>query len=150
MSDFEEDHLVALELGGSPDDPHNLWPEPREQADGWTADRKDSLERTLNRLVCEHRILLADAQRSVSQDWTAAYRRFIGKTSSQGTSPRRLAPLPNAEPNKQCPNDALVWLNTRSGVYHYAGAQYYRTTRNGRFLCEKDAVAEGDRAEGLA
>ncbi|MET7980088.1 hypothetical protein ABZW44_45395 [Streptomyces mirabilis] len=28
MSDYEEDHLVPLELGGAPRDPGNLWPEP--------------------------------------------------------------------------------------------------------------------------
>jgi hypothetical protein len=26
--DYEEDHLIPLELGGSPTDPRNLWPEP--------------------------------------------------------------------------------------------------------------------------
>jgi hypothetical protein len=29
MGDYEEDHLVPLDLGGSPTDPRNLWPEPR-------------------------------------------------------------------------------------------------------------------------
>src|SRR5215471_19094461 len=28
VSDYEEDHLVPLELGGAPRDPRNLWPEP--------------------------------------------------------------------------------------------------------------------------
>jgi len=28
MSDFEEDHFISLELGGSPTDAKNLWPEP--------------------------------------------------------------------------------------------------------------------------
>ena len=28
MSDYEEDHFIPLELGGSPRDPGNLWPEP--------------------------------------------------------------------------------------------------------------------------
>ena len=27
--EYEEDHLVALSIGGSPSDPANLWPEPR-------------------------------------------------------------------------------------------------------------------------
>src|ERR1700740_2647647 len=26
-SDYEEDHLISLELGGDPKDPENLWPE---------------------------------------------------------------------------------------------------------------------------
>ena len=28
-ADYEEDHLIPLELGGAPRDPNNLWPEPR-------------------------------------------------------------------------------------------------------------------------
>ncbi len=28
ISGYEEDHLVAIEAGGSPSDPRNLWPEP--------------------------------------------------------------------------------------------------------------------------
>ena len=30
MRDYEEDHFIPLELGGSPSDPKNLWPEPFE------------------------------------------------------------------------------------------------------------------------
>jgi hypothetical protein len=147
MADFEEDHLIALGLGGSPDDPRNLWPEPRESSDGWTADRKDELENQLNHLVCERRVRLADAQLAISHDWTAAYRRYVGERSTQGSPPpsqphsaSRLSP--NA--GKQCHGDVLVWVNSRSGAYHYPGTPYYGTTKNGHFMCEKDAVAEGD------
>ncbi len=49
MGDYEEDHLVPLDLGGSPTDPRNLWPEPRTSADGWNANLKDELEATLVR-----------------------------------------------------------------------------------------------------
>src|SRR4051794_1537573 len=28
LSNYQEDHLISLELGGSPTDPRNLWPEP--------------------------------------------------------------------------------------------------------------------------
>ena len=77
LGDFEEDHLVPLDLGGAPDDPRNLWPEPRETADGWTADRKDELEAALARLVCERRVSLAAAQAAIASDWIAAYRRYV-------------------------------------------------------------------------
>ena len=75
--DFEEDHLIPLDLGGAPVDQHNLWPEPRDSPDGWTADRKDGLERVLNRLVCDGRLPLALAQRAIALDWRAAYRQFV-------------------------------------------------------------------------
>ena len=77
LGDYEEDHLVPLELGGSPDDPRNLWPEPRQPVDGWDADLKDDLEGVLNGLVCSGRLSLAAAQQAIATDWEAAYRRFM-------------------------------------------------------------------------
>jgi hypothetical protein len=77
MADYEEDHLVPLDLGGAPDDARNLWPEPRVSADGWGADRKDELEATLARLVCSGRLPLADAQRAIATNWVAAYRQYV-------------------------------------------------------------------------
>ena len=77
MGHYEEDYLVPIGLGGAPDDPANLWPEPRQPADGWGADRKDELEAVLNRLVCEGRLPLAEAQAEIARDWIAAYLRFV-------------------------------------------------------------------------
>jgi hypothetical protein len=77
MREYEEDHLIPLELGGAPADQRNLWPEPREPADGWGADRKDDLERVLHGLVCAGRLPLALAQRSIARDWVATYRQFV-------------------------------------------------------------------------
>ena len=78
LRSYEEDHLVPLDIGGSPDDPRNLWPEPREATDGWNADRKDELEAVLARLVCAHQVSLREAQRAIATEWIAAYRRFVG------------------------------------------------------------------------
>jgi hypothetical protein len=44
-----------------------------------------------------------------------------------------------------CPGDVVVWVNTHSGVYHYRGERYFGSTKAGKFTCEKDAKAEGDR-----
>ena len=44
-----------------------------------------------------------------------------------------------------CPNDKVVWVNTRSGVYHYQGERYFGSTKQGKFICEKEALHEGDR-----
>ena len=46
-SSFELDHLVSLELGGSPNSPHNLWPQPSP-----SPNPKDKLESALHDLVC--------------------------------------------------------------------------------------------------
>jgi hypothetical protein len=77
LGDYEEDHLIPLELGGDPSDSRNLWPEPRVAPGGWGADRKDELEWVLNRLVCAGRLPLREAQRAIATDWIAAYRRYV-------------------------------------------------------------------------
>ncbi len=79
LRDYEEDHLISLELGGSPTSPKNLWPEPRHVLGGWGADAKDQLENELHRLVCRKERTLAEAQREIATDWVAAYKRFIGE-----------------------------------------------------------------------
>jgi hypothetical protein len=60
-SDYQEDHLISLELGGHPTDERNLWPEPYPRAS-----RVDQLENELNAKVCSGRMTLAEAQRRES------------------------------------------------------------------------------------
>jgi hypothetical protein len=48
-------------------------------------------------------------------------------------------------PEISCPADKVVWVNTQSGVYHYRGERYFGSTKQGKFICEKDALQEGDR-----
>ncbi len=57
LSGYQEDHLISLELGGSPTDARNLWPEPYPRA----AD-VDKVENELNAEVCSGRLTLAEAQ----------------------------------------------------------------------------------------
>jgi hypothetical protein len=59
--DYQEDHLISLELGGNPSDPRNLWPEPYPRA----AD-VDRIENQLNDAVCTGELTLAEAQRRES------------------------------------------------------------------------------------
>ena len=44
-----------------------------------------------------------------------------------------------------CPGDKLVWVNTRSGIYHFRGERYFGSTSAGKFMCEREADREGDR-----
>lgn len=78
LSWAEEDHLVSLELGGSPDSPRNLWPEPHRVQGGWGSYTKDELENKLNHMVCRGEISLRAAQYQEAHDWIAAYKRYIG------------------------------------------------------------------------
>ena len=69
--DFEEDHLIALELGGDPRDPKNLWPERLTGESG--ALQKDRVENWAHDEVCAGRMQLADAQRRMAENWHELY-----------------------------------------------------------------------------
>jgi hypothetical protein len=45
-----------------------------------------------------------------------------------------------------CPGDLVVWVNTDSHIYHFSGHDDYGTTKQGAYMCEKDATAAGNRA----
>ena len=59
---YQEDHLISLELGGDPQDPRNLWPERRPRAE-----QVDAIENELNAKICSGEISLRDAQRKISE-----------------------------------------------------------------------------------
>lgn len=52
----------------------------------------------------------------------------------------------DAQAKVHCPSDTVVWVNTNSGVYHFAGTHNYGATKAGDYMCEADAKAAGDRA----
>lgn len=62
--DYEEDHLISLQLGGNPVDPRNLWPEF-----GASPNTKDGFENYLNAMICQRKMTLKEAQRQISSDW---------------------------------------------------------------------------------
>lgn len=67
LHDYEEDHLISLELGGAPSDPKNLWPEP-----GASPNPKDHIENLCHKKVCDGEITLADAQKEIATNWPTA------------------------------------------------------------------------------
>jgi hypothetical protein len=76
-SEYEEDHLVPLSIGGAPRDPANLWPEPRHGP--YNAAEKDQLETWTARMACSRRIALARLQQEMARDWTALFRAAGGE-----------------------------------------------------------------------
>ena len=72
---FEEDHLISLEVGGAPYDVRNLWPEPYKNTTG--ARTKDRLENRLHQLVCSGQLKLRTAQRAIATNWWAAYLKYV-------------------------------------------------------------------------
>jgi hypothetical protein len=68
-----------------------------------------------------------------------------------GFSPAHVNPAPHfhseQEAKQHCPNDTAVWVNRKTGVYHFTGERY-GATKEGAYQCRKEADAEGDRATG--
>lgn len=59
---YEEDHVISLELGGNPRNPANLYPEPHS-----FSKPDDVLENELHRKVCSGSMTLSDAQNEILQ-----------------------------------------------------------------------------------
>jgi hypothetical protein len=79
----ELDHIVSLENGGAPDDPKNLVPQPRRKSvpkGVLAAEDKDRLENLLHKKACAGEITFEEAQADLMNDWTVAYRQYIGAT----------------------------------------------------------------------
>jgi hypothetical protein len=74
-----------MELGGAPQNEKNLWPQPR--SGQWTAKMKDDLENVLNKRVCSGKMTLADAQKAISTDWTAAYKKYVSSAAKTKKGP---------------------------------------------------------------
>lgn len=83
---FVYDHLVPLGVGGAPDDPNNLWPEPRGQAK-----TKDVCENRARAMVCSRQTLtLEEAQKGFATD-------FVKFCESIGVPQRADAPAKASE-----------------------------------------------------
>lgn len=72
--EYEIDHIISLELGGS-NDIRNLFPQSYHGA--WNAHMKDKLENKLHEMVVHHEITLQQAQYDISHNWTIAYKRLV-------------------------------------------------------------------------
>ena len=68
---YEVDHLIPLELGGS-NSIKNLFPEAANPRPGFH--QKDRLENRLHRKVCDGTLTLREAQRQFILNWLRAYR----------------------------------------------------------------------------
>jgi hypothetical protein len=75
-SEYEEDHLVPLCIGGHPTDRRNLWPQPRRGQR--SAKIKDQLETSVCRAVCRRAMTLEEGQAIfLRPDWTKEYVKFF-------------------------------------------------------------------------
>ncbi len=78
-SNYEFDHLIPLELGGS-SNLANLWPEPNQGAPStfnsyshYGQNAKDGVESQSNYAVCDRGYSLALAQQEMASNWVLAH-----------------------------------------------------------------------------
>lgn len=69
IGQYELDHIIPLAVGGHPRKLSNLMLQGWDGEDG--ANKKDGLERKLQNMVCAAKIVLADAQYCIAEDWVA-------------------------------------------------------------------------------
>jgi hypothetical protein len=127
--DYEEDHLISLEIGGAPSAEANLWPEPYNSPEG--ARVKDVVENKLHSLVCERAISLATAQQAIARNWWTAYQTYVGSAPAKSTNnPPPVAPPVPAPASQPAPApvapgagaSALCNDGTYSFAAHHQGA----------------------------
>jgi hypothetical protein len=73
--EYEVDHIIPLELGGS-NDIANLWPEAANPTPGFH--QKDVVENYLHQQVCDGAISLQQAQLEIATDWVRVYSQIKG------------------------------------------------------------------------
>jgi hypothetical protein len=128
--DYEEDHLIPLELGGAPTDPRNLWPEPRTAAlpDGREAgaETKDRFENQLHSEVCAGAMTLAEAQAMIGTQWVH-YLYSIPLTAS----PTPSAATPSAAPSVSKAPFAVVLIDAPVSLARSEGTTFTAQTTEG-------------------
>jgi hypothetical protein len=76
--EYEIDHLISLQLGGS-NSIRNLWPQSF-RTHPWNAYVKDALEVELHRRVCAGAMALSFAQHVIAHNWVIGYRTYVSPT----------------------------------------------------------------------
>ncbi len=89
-SNYEVDHLISLELGGS-NDISNLWPEAYGINNGSRV--KDVFENKLHKQVCTGKMTIDEAQKEISTDWLTHYKSPQTKPTKAATNSELAAPV---------------------------------------------------------
>ncbi|BBL77537.1 hypothetical protein [Methylomagnum ishizawai] len=148
--EYEVDHLVSLELGGS-NSLRNLWPQSYETRP-LNAHVKDTLENKMHALICKGGLDIRQAQQEIAADWVAAYAKYVGPvpggvpTAHPVEAPKPGATEAQPDASGNCPASAPVKVSS-SGIYHLPGGSFYRRTQaKGCYATPEAAQAAGFRA----
>jgi hypothetical protein len=156
--EYEVDHLISLELGGS-NSIKNLWPESF-VTQPLNAHVKDELENKLHDLICSHQLPVAQAQHEIASNWIQAYEKYVGPLLD-GSQKKFQRALPSPKPQKliglmsgetapmakgECPDSAPIKVS-KNGIYHLINdPNYDRTNAKHCFDSVAGAAAAGFRA----
>jgi hypothetical protein len=95
--EFEIDHLISLELGGS-NNIKNLWPES--YTGDWNAHVKDQLENELHREVISGQRDLKQVQHDIATNWIKLYKEVFPERVDASGKPIPQDPEPDSEPDR--------------------------------------------------
>ncbi len=79
----------------------------------------------------------------------------VGAASPPAAAPSAAAPSAASKPSATKPSQTeervpavkgMVWVNTKSGVFHREGDRWYGKTKEGKFMTEAEAIKAGYRA----
>jgi len=156
--EYEIDHLISLQLGGS-NAIMNLWPQSyiTQPLNAYT---KDKLENKLRRMVCKGELDIKVAQQEIAKDWIGAYKKYIGPLPTTEKSDSSNSSTTETPQNKSkskvtttsvlsaedCPQDKPIKVSG-SGIFHVPGGSFYdRTKAKSCFSSAFEAEFAGYRA----
>jgi len=142
--EYEVDHLISLELGGS-NSIKNLWPESF-ITEPWNAHVKDKLENKLHEMICSRQIDIKAAQREIATDWIAAYKKYVGpEPSANDAHHEQRSARESAASSSTSSGQATGEIigNKRSQIFHKPGCpDYDKVSPQNRVMFKSVAEAE--------
>lgn len=150
-SNYEVDHIISLELGGS-NDISNLYPESYLIKNG--AKTKDIFENYLHKQICNGKMEVAEAQKQISSDWFYYYQTEMLHLKVATTTQATIKPTKTVTANTQKANitnlavpvavitQAVTKTNkvdtatgpevkkSKTNICHARGTTYYERTTN--------------------
>lgn len=146
--EYEIDHIISLELGGS-NSIKNLFPESY-RTQPWNARVKDKLENRLHALVCTNKLDLETAQRAISTDWIVAYKKYVQETPDSVKENNSATTKPGNSVNSTSTvtdiGNKLIIGNKNSHKYHFPNCPSYdkvAPANQVKFTTAKEAEAAG-------
>jgi hypothetical protein len=125
-SNYEVDHIISLELGGS-NDISNLFPESYLIKNG--ARVKDKLENYLHKQVCNGTITITEAQKEISSNWLQYYDQYFNIKATTIVPVVSTPTTTNPTTSTASVNITLpIVKKSSSGLCHARGTRYYTQT----------------------